>query len=983
MPRVKKTFKFAGPAAPKLNWPGLGAFRSGRIAGVLALFVLAAGLAQSQTCAQLACPLVGTLSNSTSTLTFSVPPNTGTSTQTITLSFQYALNDPPIYQVTVANPNANFAWLSVTPASGLFSLVNFDGTNFNFTATVTVTVDPSGFSAGSSNGAVITVSAAQQSVSTSVVLNVLDPAQLASAPASLSFSYSQGGAVPAPQNLSVTSNPPGESYAVFSSGSAGGKWLSVPANLKGTTPGIIPVSVNPAGLAVGSYSGQISINPTVGPSLQVPVSLTVTALIPPVLSVIPPGQTFALPQNGAPVNAELVVADNGGGTLQFSGSADCSWVRVGPPGSAAAGLPGALAFTVDPTGLSPQLYTCHITVKDTANAADPSQQVTVTLAVSAAPQAITLSRTGLVFNAVASAPQPNSQSLTISGGGASQLSWSTQTQLLGVPVGQPSWLSVSPSSGAAPGGSGATLTVSANPTGLTPGQYYGTVNIVAPNAANSPQTVSVVLNVAAVGGPPSAGVQVPVAGLVMKGTAGSAVPAQQQIVVFSPGSSPVNFTMTPSAPWLSVTPSTGSLNPGTNLFTVFAAPSGLTAGIQRANLNMSFGDGSTGQAQVALLALPLTSSASSPVCPAGKPSSLIAAFRQPASQASLSAAVAQPVQIQLVDDCGNPVTAKSGGSVLITFNDGDPAVNLSDAGGGIWEGNWTPVNPAASAVVQVVARQAASGASSGLFGSASVGVSVQPVSIASAPQASGVVNAASAAKAVNGISSPGSYVAIYGSGLAASGNAATSIPLPTTLNGTQALLGGQALPLSYAGPGQINAVVPQGLSVNAAYPLVIVRGAAESVPVPVLLTAYQPAIYTADQSGSGQGIAEIANTTLLAGPLANGYRPVKSGSEFLTVFATGLGPVAGPNGEAAPADGAAAPLSPVYKTTATVTATIGGVNAPVVFAGLTPTLVALYQVNVQVPAGVQTGNAVPLVLTVTDPATGTAWQSNTVTVAIQ
>ena len=39
--------------------------------------------------------------------------------------------------------------------------------------------------------------------------------------------------------------------------------------------------------------------------------------------------------------------------------------------------------------------------------------------------------------------------------------------------------------------------------------------------------------------------------------------------------------------------------------------------------------------------------------------------------------------------------------------------------------------------------------------------------------------------------------------------------------------------------------------------------------------------------------------------------------------------------------------------------------------------------NVQVPAGVPTGNAVPLVLTVTDPVTGQSFQSNTVMIAAQ
>ena len=55
----------------------------------------------------------------------------------------------------------------------------------------------------------------------------------------------------------------------------------------------------------------------------------------------------------------------------------------------------------------------------------------------------------------------------------------------------------------------------------------------------------------------------------------------------------------------------------------------------------------------------------------------------------------------------------------------------------------------------------------------------------------------------------------------------------------------------------------------------------------------------------------------------------------------------------------------------------GGIDANVLFAGLTPTEVGLYQVNVTIPAGVTPGPAVPLVLT----AAGQV--SAPVTVAIQ
>jgi uncharacterized protein (TIGR03437 family) len=47
-----------------------------------------------------------------------------------------------------------------------------------------------------------------------------------------------------------------------------------------------------------------------------------------------------------------------------------------------------------------------------------------------------------------------------------------------------------------------------------------------------------------------------------------------------------------------------------------------------------------------------------------------------------------------------------------------------------------------------------------------------------------------------------------------------------------------------------------------------------------------------------------------------------------------------------------------------VTLTIGGVNASIAFAGLTPGLTGLYQVNATVPPGITPGNQVPVVLSV-------------------
>ena len=191
------------------------------------------------------------------------------------------------------------------------------------------------------------------------------------------------------------------------------------------------------------------------------------------------------------------------------------------------------------------------------------------------------------------------------------------------------------------------------------------------------------------------------------------------------------------------------------------------------------------------------------------------------------------------------------------------------------------------------------------------------------------------------------------------------------------------MPLLFASPGQVNALVPAGLAPNASYPLVVVRGTTQSAPVALTVAQVQPGIYTLDLSGSGQAIAGIAGTALWAVPEGALGRPVQSGSEFLVVYCTGLGLVAGPNGETGPADGAAAPSDVLFQTAVTMTATLGGVEAPVVFAGLTPSLAGLYQVNVQVPANSPTGGTVPLVITARDGVSGAVVASNSVTVAVK
>ena len=148
-----------------------------------------------------------------------------------------------------------------------------------------------------------------------------------------------------------------------------------------------------------------------------------------------------------------------------------------------------------------------------------------------------------------------------------------------------------------------------------------------------------------------------------------------------------------------------------------------------------------------------------------------------------------------------------------------------------------------------------------------------------------------------------------------------------------------------------------------------------SDPQTVILAPFDPGIFATNAAGTGQGDILITATGEVAAPSESipgqPARPANRG-KFILISCTGLGAVTNP-----PATGAPASASPLSMTTATPSVTIGGVPGTVSFSGLSPGFVGLYQVNVQVPAGAPTGNAIDVVLTIGGVA------SNTVTTAVQ
>ena len=164
------------------------------------------------------------------------------------------------------------------------------------------------------------------------------------------------------------------------------------------------------------------------------------------------------------------------------------------------------------------------------------------------------------------------------------------------------------------------------------------------------------------------------------------------------------------------------------------------------------------------------------------------------------------------------------------------------------------------------------------------------------------------------------------------------------------------MPLLFANEGQVNAVVPYGLALNTRQQIVVRRGNSYSVPELITVAAAQPAVFTKEQTGKGQGLIFVASPGGLR--LADAASPARA-EDAIVIYCSGLGAVSPPV-----AAGAAALSSPLSTTVNPVSVTIGGREAQVFFAGLAPGFAGLYQVNAIVPPGINPGNEAPVSLTV-------------------
>ena len=268
-----------------------------------------------------------------------------------------------------------------------------------------------------------------------------------------------------------------------------------------------------------------------------------------------------------------------------------------------------------------------------------------------------------------------------------------------------------------------------------------------------------------------------------------------------------------------------------------------------------------------------------------------------------------------------------------------------------FEFDWTPPDRDAGAVAIFVAANAANG--DGSEGGDHIYTQRYTLTAAGKPQPSISSAGVDCGSSLQAAIAAGSWVTIKGANLAGStrtwrADEIVNGVLPLQLDGVSVAIDGKPAAVSYISPEQVNVVAPADAALGPVSVQVANNGA-RSIPAALTLQSAAPAFFL--------WAAKYAVATRLdfsyVGP-ADLYpgltTPAKPG-EVIILWTGGLGATSPPV-----AAGTLTPASPQAQTVAPPSVLIGNVPAAVIGAALAPGLAGVYQIAVQVPAGLADGD---------------------------
>jgi hypothetical protein len=287
----------------------------------------------------------------------------------------------------------------------------------------------------------------------------------------------------------------------------------------------------------------------------------------PKIKLSPTELNFEAVCGGSADSQTFTITNSECGSLNWQVTENSTWIGCNPGSGTGS---GTVTVTVDPDGLDAGTYTDTITVSD-PNASNSPQTVSVTLTVSGDfDPVIKINLTQLSFE-LECGGETDSAICSISNGGGGTLEWTVTENI--------DWITCSPESGTNSGD----VEVTVNTRYLSAGTYTGTITVSAPNAANSPRTISVTL---AVYGDCPPEIWLNRTQLYFGAAGGIVTCGEQTFLIENTGAGTLNWTAASDVNWIACSPTSGE---GSGMVTVSMTPfsTGLVVGTYTGTISVS------------------------------------------------------------------------------------------------------------------------------------------------------------------------------------------------------------------------------------------------------------------------------------------------------------------------------------------------------------------------------------------------------------
>ncbi|UCG94242.1 MAG: BACON domain-containing protein, partial [Candidatus Aerophobus sp.] len=436
--------------------------------------------------------------------------------------------------------STNRSWLTVSPTSGT-STGEWDN--------ITVNVDSYSLKGGYYTGT-ITITAPEapnspREVTVNLAVKPKNP-YLELDKESLYFVGYIGASNPPSQVFNIRNFGVGTMSYIVEEGVA---WMSA-SPLSGTSTGEwdpITVKVDITDLAEGKYSGTITVKSSEATNspVQLPVTLEVKKGAYARIKLNKTSMTFRIQKGQSTYDSKNFQIKNGNaGTLHYQLSSEADWISVFPESGNSSGEWDKITVNVDASGLSSGQHTGEIIVSS-YNASNSPQRLKVTL-IKEAP-GIKLSKYALDFTAVKGGGNPENKTFKVKNSGRGTLGYSIKSNK--------EWLRFNPKSGISKG-EWDEISVSVTTSTLKPGKYTAILNITAPEADNSPQSLVVSLSVL------TPTIQLNKKLLSFTAQEGQDNPSPQNFLIRNSGAGTLSYKVKADKNWINVTPKSGKCKGG-------------------------------------------------------------------------------------------------------------------------------------------------------------------------------------------------------------------------------------------------------------------------------------------------------------------------------------------------------------------------------------------------------------------------------------